>query len=318
MNAPISSLTSLTSLSSLTTLIGDTPLLELRRIASHVNASDSDVRVFAKAEWFNPSGSVKDRAAWNIVQNAIRSGQLTRDKTLLDATSGNMGIAYAMLGAALGYKVKLVMPRNVTRERKIILGAYGAEIEFSSAMDGSDGAIELVREIYARDSGKYYYADQYNNEANWRAHYQTTAEEIWRQTNGQVTHFVAGLGTSGTFVGTARRLRELNPNIQCISLQPDGPLNAIEGWKHMPTAIVPGIYDVELASANVEIVSEAAHDMSQRLAREEGLFVSPSAGAAAVGALQVAAGLRSGVVVTLFADAGYKYLSEKFRDGEGI
>ena len=271
---------------SLTSLIGNTPLIELTRVTAGLSPG---VRVLAKAEWFNPSGSVKDRAAWNIVQSAINTKQLTPDKTLLDATSGNMGIAYAMLGAALGYKVKLVMPGNVTRERKVILGAYGAEIEFSSALEGSDGAIELVREIYARDPARYYYADQYNNEANWRAHYQTTAEEIWRQTNGQVTHFVAGLGTSGTFVGTARRLRELNPNIQCISLQPDAPLNAIEGWKHMPTAIVPGIYDAALADADLGIDSEAAHEMTGRLAREEGLFVSPSAGAAAVGALQVAA-----------------------------
>ncbi len=300
---------------SITTLIGNTPLIELTRVTAGLAPG---VRVLAKAEWFNPSGSVKDRAAWNIVRNAIKTKQLTRDKTLLDATSGNMGIAYAMLGAALGYKVKLVMPGNVTRERKIILGAYGAEIEFSSAMEGSDGAIELVREIYAHDSAQYTYADQYNNEANWRAHYQTTAEEIWRQTNGQVTHLVAGLGTSGTFVGTARRLRELNPHMHCTSLQPDAPLNAIEGWKHMPTAIVPGIYDAGLADVNLGIDSEAAHEMTGRLAREEGLFVSPSAGAAAVGALQVAAGLRSGVVVTVFADAGYKYMSEKFRDGEGI
>jgi cysteine synthase B len=302
-------------MTSLTSLIGNTPLIALTRVTAHLN---KNVRVFAKAEWFNPSGSVKDRAAWNIVQNAINSGQLTRDKTLLDATSGNMGIAYAMLGAALGYKVKLVMPGNVTRERKLILSAYGAEMILSSAMDGSDGAIELVREIYAHDSASFYYADQYNNAANWRAHYETTAEEIWRQTDGQVTHFVAGLGTSGTFVGTARRLHELNSQIHCTSLQPDGPLNAIEGWKHMPTAIVPGIYDGGLADADVEIDSEAAHEMTRRLAREEGLFVSPSAGAAAVGALQVAAGLRSGVVVTVFADAGYKYMSERFRDGEGI
>ena len=315
MNDSISSLTSLTSLATLTSLIGNTPLIELTRVTAGLKPS---VRVFAKAEWFNPSGSVKDRAAWNIIQSAIATKQLTRAKVLLDATSGNMGIAYAMLGAALGYKVKLVMPGNVTRERKIILGAYGAEIEFSSALEGSDGAIELVREIYARNPEQFYYADQYNNQANWRAHTQTTAEEIWRQTNGQVTHFVAGLGTSGTFVGTARRLRELNPNIQCFSLQPDGPLNAIEGWKHMPTAIVPGIYDATLADENLGIDSEAAHEMTGRLAREEGLFVSPSAGAAAVGALQVAARMTSGIVVTVFADAGYKYMSEKFRDGEGI
>jgi cysteine synthase B len=202
------------------------------------------------------------------------------------------------------------MPANVTPERKTILQAYGAEILFTDPMAGSDGAIERAREVYAAAPNRYFYANQYDNDANWRAHYHGTAEEIWRQTGGRITHFVTGLGTSGTFVGTARRLRELNPAIQCISLQPESPLNAIEGWKHMPTAIKPGIYDADVADANLGIESEAAHAMTRRLAREDGLFVSPSAGAAAAGALHVAAALSTGVVVTVFADAGYKYLSE--------
>jgi cysteine synthase B len=223
-----------------------------------------------------------------------------------------MGIAYAMLGAALGFGVTLCMPANVTSERKTIVQAYGAEIVFTDPMAGSDGAIERAREVYAASPERYFYANQYDNDANWQAHYYGTAEEIWRQTDGRITHFVTGLGTSGTFVGTARRLRELNPSVKLISLQPDTPLNAIEGWKHMPTAIRPGIYDDALADENIEIDSEAAHAMVKQLAREEGLFVSPSAGAAAVGALLIAERLRTNgcVVVTTFADAGYKYLSE--------
>lgn len=305
------------TLSSLPALIGNTPLIRLNKTAAHV----APVEVYAKAEWFNPSGSVKDRAAWNIVRTALDNGGLSPDKSpgkalgmrLLDATSGNMGIAYAMLGAALGFGVTLCMPANVSPERKAILHAYGAETVFTDPMAGSDGAIERAREVYAETPEQYFYANQYDNDANWRAHYYGTAEEIWRQTEGRITHFVTGLGTSGTFVGAARRLRELNPSIQCISLQPESPLNAIEGWKHMPTAIKPGIYDPDLADANLGIESEAAHALTRRLAREDGLFVSPSAGAAAVGALRVAAGLRAGVVVTVFADAGYKYLSEFVR-----
>jgi cysteine synthase B len=293
-------------ISSLPALIGNTPLIRLNRIAAHV----APVEVYAKAEWFNPSGSVKDRAAWNIVRTALEDGRLSPDKRLLDATSGNMGIAYAMLGAALDFAVTLCMPANVSPERKAILHAYGAETVFTDPMAGSDGAIERARAVYAAAPDRYFYANQYDNDANWRAHYHGTAEEIWRQTGGRITHFVTGLGTSGTFVGTARRLRALNPAIQCVSLQPESPLNAIEGWKHMPTAITPGIYDPDVADANLGIESEAAQAMTRRLAREDGLFVSPSAGAAAVGALRVAASLRAGVVVTLFADAGYKYLSE--------
>ena len=288
--------------------VGNTPLVRLTRVANHV----TPVEVYGKAEWFNPSGSVKDRAGLNIIRTAEADGRLTHDKTLLDATSGNMGIAYAMLGASLGYRVQLVMPQNVSAERKHILRAYGAEMVFTDPMLGSNGAIEKAQQLYAGNPERYFYANQYDNEANWRAHYLTTAEEIWRQTEGRITHFVAGLGTSGTFVGTTRRLRELNPHIRCISLQPDSALNAIEGWKYMPTAILPGIYEPALADENLEVETEAAQQMAVRMAREEGLFVSPSAGAAMVGALRVAERLSSGVVVTVFADAGYKYMSDSF------
>jgi len=288
--------------------VGNTPLVRLTNIAQHVDP----VEVYGKAEWFNPSGSVKDRAALNIVRTAEADGRLTHDKVILDATSGNMGIAYAMLGAALGYRVKLVMPLNVSPERKHILRAYGAEMVFTDPMQGGNGAFRAAQELDESEPGRYFYANQYDNDANWRAHYLTTAEEIWQQTEGRITHFVTGLGTSGTFTGTARRLRELNPAIQCISLQPDSAVNAIEGWKYMPTAILPRIYDAALADENLEIETEAAQEMAVRMAREEGLFVSPSAGAAAVGALRVAERLKTGVVVTVFADAGYKYMSEPF------
>jgi cysteine synthase B len=292
----------------LTDCIGHTPLLPLKRIAAHL----APVEVYAKAEWFNPSGSVKDRAAWNIVRTALADGRLTQDKVLLDATSGNMGIAYAMLGAALGFRVRLVMPANVTPERKLILSAYGAEMVFTDPMAGSDGAIEEARRIYAQQPTAFFYANQYDNPANWLAHYHGTAEEIWAQTAGRITHFVAALGTSGTFVGCGRRLRALKPDIRLIALQPDSPLNAIEGWKHMPTAIVPQIYDPALADELLEISTEDAQAMARALAQQEGLFVSPSAGGAVVGALRVAERLRAGVVVAVLADAGYKYISERF------
>ena len=290
--------------------VGNTPLVKLTRLAQHV----APVEVYGKAEWFNPSGSVKDRAGLNIIRTAEADGRLTHDKIILDATSGNMGITYAMLGASLGYRVKLVMPLNVSPERKHILRAYGAEMVFTDPMLGANGAIQRAQALYAADPEHTFYANQYDNEANWRAHYMTTAEEIWAQTEGRITHFVTGLGTSGTFVGTTRRLRELNPGIQCISLQPDSALNAIEGWKYMPTAILPGIYDPALANDNLWIETEAAQKMAVRMAREEGLFVSPSTGAAAVGALRVAESLKMGVVVTVFPDAGYKYMSEDWFD----
>ncbi|MCS7062014.1 MAG: cysteine synthase family protein [Anaerolineae bacterium] len=297
--------------------VGNTPLVRLERLEGARRVAP--VEVYAKAEWFNPSGSVKDRAALNIICTAEADGRLTRDKIILDATSGNMGIAYAMLGAALGYRVRLVMPLNVSPERKFILKAYGAEMVFTDPMLGGNGAVRKAQELYHEDPHTYFYANQYDNDANWQAHYYTTAEEIWRQTEGRITHFVTGLGTSGTFMGVGRRLRELNPDIRLISLQPDSAVNAIEGWKYMPTAILPRIYDPSLADENLEIETEAAQEMAIRLAREQGLFVSPSAGAAAVGALRVAERVRDtvghGVVVTVFADAGYKYMSEDFWHG---
>ena len=293
----------------ITQLVGNTPLLRLKRITAHL---PPQVEVYAKAEWFNPSGSVKDRAALNIIREGEASGELTPGKTILDATSGNTGIAFAMFGAALGYKVKLVMPGTVSPERKTILRVYGAEITLTDPMLGSNGAIQQAQAFYAEAPDQYFYANQYDNDANWRAHYFGTAQEIWKQTEGRITHFVTGLGTSGTFVGTARRLRELNPNIRCISLQPDSAVAAIEGWKYMPSAILPKIYDPSTADENWEITTEEAQAMALRLAREEGLFVSASAGAAAVGALRAAEQLASGVVVTTFSDAGFKSLSETF------
>lgn len=294
--------------------IGNTPLIRLERIAEGLAGID----LLAKAEWFNPGGSVKDRAAYNIVQEAVRSGKLVAGKRLLDSTSGNTGIAYAMIGAALGFGVTLCMPANVSVERKRILHAYGAEIIYTEASEGSDGAIRRVRAMIAAEPDKYFYADQYCNPANWQAHYQTTADEIWQQTGGRVTHFIAMLGTSGTFVGTSRRLKELNPKIRCISLQPDSAFHGIEGAKHMATAIVPGIYDPNLADADRTVSTEAAYAMVRRLAREEGLLVGISAGAAVVGCVEIArelAGQRQReVIATIFPDSGDKYLSERFWD----
>jgi cysteine synthase B len=268
----------------------------------------------AKAEWFNPGGSVKDRAAARIVTEAQAAGKLTPGKTLLDSTSGNTGIAYSMFGAAMGFPVTLCMPTNVSVERKRILNAYGANIVYTDPGEGSDGAIRKARAMFATEPERYCYADQYSNDANWRAHYYGTAEEIWRQTEGRITHFVAMLGTSGTFVGTARRLKELNPAIWCISLQPDSAFHGIEGAKHMATAIVPKIYDPKLADDDLGISTEQAHAMVKRLAREEGLLVGISAGAALVGCLQVAHALagKPAVIVTIFPDSGDKYLSERF------
>jgi cysteine synthase B len=288
-------------------LVGNTPLVPLR-IAAHL----PPVEVYAKAEWFNPSGSVKDRPAREIILTAEREGKLTRDVALLDATSGNMGIAYAMLCAARGYRAKLVIPQNASPERIKILRAYGAELVFSSPLENTDGAIHVAREIAAVEPERYFYADQYSNPANWQAHYRTTGAEVWDQTVGRVTHFVAGLGTSGTFVGTGRRLREFNPNVRLIAVQPDAPFHGLEGLKHYQTAMVPSIYDRTLADAQVNVSTEEAHAMVKRLAREEGLFVGVSAGAAAAAALKVAASLHEGVVVTVFPDAGFKYLSDRF------
>src|SRR4051794_8107649 len=270
--------------------VGNTPLLRLERIARDF----PHLQLLGKAEWYNPGGSVKDRAAFSIVKEGRRSGKFLAGKTLLDSTSGNTGIAYAMIGAAQGFPVTLCMPENVSIERKRILKAYGANIIYTDPGEGSDGAIRYARELYAGDPDKYFYADQYSNDANWRAHYIGTANEIWQQTQGRVTHFVSMLGTSGTFVGTTRRLKELNPRVRCISLQPDSAFHGIEGAKHMESAIVPKIYDAELADENIEISTEASYKMVKRMAREEGLLVGISSGAAVVGCMQVASRLKKG------------------------
>ena len=292
--------------------VGNTPLVRIERLAKGLEG----VQILAKAEWFNPGGSVKDRAAAAIVAAAERAGQLTAGRHLLDATSGNTGIAYAMIGAAQGFPVTLCMPSNASVERKRMLKSYGANIVYTDPGEGSDGAIRKARELAAAEPEKYFYADQYSNEANWRAHYTGTANEIWQQTGGRVTHFVAMLGTSGTFVGAARRLKELNPVIRCISLQPDSAFHGIEGAKHMATAIVPKIYDPSLADLDLGVATEDAYEMVRRLAREEGLLVGISSGAALFGCLQIARELaarkENGVIVTIFPDSGDKYLSERF------
>ena len=291
--------------------IGNTPLLRLERIARDL----PKVQILGKAEWYNPGGSVKDRAAFNIVLEGRRSGKFAAGKTLLDSTSGNTGIAYAMIGAAEGFPVTLCMPENVSVERKRILFAYGAKIIYTDAADGSDGAIRAVRELYAREPDKYFYADQYSNPANWQAHYHGTANEIWQQTEGRITHFVSMMGTSGTFMGTARRLKELNPAIRCISLQPDSAFHGIEGAKHMASAIVPGIYDPALADEDTGISTEDSYAMAIRLSREEGLLIGISAGAAIAGAIEIARRLdpkEEAVIVAILPDSGDKYLSERF------
>jgi cysteine synthase B len=286
-------------------LIGHTPLVRLD--ALETNGS----RLYAKLEWQNPGGSVKDRAAARMIVEGERSGALAPGGTILDATSGNTGIAYAMLGAALGYRVRLCVPANVTPERLRVLRAFGAEVVPTDPMDGSDGAIREARAIHQREP-HLFYPDQYNNDANWRAHYDTTGGEIWEQTGGRVTHFVAGLGTSGTFTGTTRRLRALNPRIKAFSVQPDGPLHGVEGLKHMATSIVPGIYDERLADQDLRVTTEDAHEMTRRLAARLGLFAGVSSGAAAVAAARVAAQHPGSVVVTIFPDGGARYLSEPF------
>ena len=291
-------------------LIGNTSLIRLARIRPY----SPEVEIYAKAEWENPGGSVKDRPALNIIGEAEAAGLMSQDKILIDSTSGNTGIAYAMIGAAKNHRVKLCMPSNVSMERKRILKAYGAEIVYTDPMEGSDGAIRRVRTLVQENPEIYFYANQYDNPANWGAHYRTTALEIFEQTQGRVTHFMAGLGTSGTFVGTARRLKELNPSIKCLSFQTDSPFHGLEGMKHMPSAIKPGIYDSGIADENLEIATEDAHRMTLRLAREEGLLVGVSAGAAMVAALKVANRLTGGMVVTIFPDSGDKYLSERFWD----
>jgi S-sulfo-L-cysteine synthase (O-acetyl-L-serine-dependent) len=289
-------------------LVGNTPLLSLRRVFTGLSPR---VQVMAKAEWFNPSGSVKDRPALSILQRAVEDGLLEGGKRLLDSTSGNMGIAYATLGAAMEIPVTLAMPSNASPERVSILRTLGAELILTDPLEGSDGAIRLVRKMAAEHPDLYYYANQYDNPANWQAHYLTTGPEIIRQTGGQVTHFVAGLGTSGTLTGTARYLRHFNPEIHAVAVQPDAPLHGLEGLKHMESAIRPGIYDPDLPDRTVEVSTEVAYEMVQRLARKEGLFVGISSGANAAAALRLASELDEGLVVTVFPDAGYKYLSDK-------
>jgi len=292
--------------------IGNTPLVRLDRLSAHLPG----VQILGKAEWMNPGGSVKDRAASSIVAAAQKSGQLARGKILLDATSGNTGIAYAMLGAAQNFPVVLCMPSNVSVERKRILTAYGAQVVWTDPADGSDGAIRMARKMAAEQPEKYFYADQYGNDNNWRAHYYGTANEIWKQTEGTVTHFVASLGTSGTFMGTTRRLRELNPGIKCVSMQPDSPFHGLEGLKHMATAIVPPIYDAKLADWNIDMATERAYAMAKWLGRNQGLLIGVSAAAAVAAALEVAEGEaragREAVVVTILCDSADKYLSERY------
>ena len=292
--------------------IGNTPLVRLERLTAHLPG----IQILGKAEWANPGGSVKDRAASAIVADAQRRGLLSKDRGLLDATSGNTGIAYAMLGAALGFPVTLCMPSNVSPERKRYLAAYGAQVLWTSPADGSDGAIRKARELAAAEPDRYYYGDQYSNDENWKAHYRTTANEIWEQTEGQVTHFVAGLGTSGTFMGTTRRLKELNRDIRCISMQPDSPFNGLEGLKHMATAIVPRIYDATLADTNIDMPTENAYKMVKDLARNHGLLVGISAAAAVAASLQIgeqeAKAGREAVIVTILCDSAEKYMSERF------
>jgi S-sulfo-L-cysteine synthase (O-acetyl-L-serine-dependent) len=289
-------------------LIGRTPLIRLRQMEK----SCPGVEIYAKAEWQNPGGSVKDRAAARMLAEGEQSGALTRDKTILDATSGNTGIAYAMIGTAKGYKVKLCVPENASQERKLILKAFGAELVLTSPLESTDGAIREARRLYAESPGKYFYPDQYSNDGNWRAHYDTTGPEIIEQTAGRLTHFVAGLGTSGTFVGTARRLRQFNPSIKLISFQPATAFHGLEGLKHMESAMVPKIYDPSIADQDLRVESEDAFDMVRRLAREEGVMAGISSGAAVAAVLQVAKTLTSGIVVTVCPDGAEKYLTEKF------
>jgi S-sulfo-L-cysteine synthase (O-acetyl-L-serine-dependent) len=291
-------------------LIGRTPLVRVRALEER-----RGIELYVKLESFNPGGSVKDRAAAAIIRDGLESGALGPHHTILDSTSGNTGIAYAMLGAALGYRVELCVPGNVSTERKRLLQAYGARITWTSALEGSDGAIREARHLHRANPGKYFYADQYNNPANWRAHYETTGLEILEQTNRRVTHFVAGLGTSGTFVGTGRRLREDKPEIGLISVQPDSPLHGLEGLKHMESAIVPGIYDASLADRDLRVRTEDAWEMVRRLARDAGLFVGPSGAAALVVAVRVAATIDRGVIVAIAPDGGERYLSDPMLDG---
>src|SRR5438876_2036722 len=308
MSSPDCPVLDRTAGSSVVDLIGRTPLVRLRRFERETPG----VELYAKAEWQNPGGSVKDRAAARMILEGEASGALTRDRMILDATSGNTGIAYATVAAARGYTVKLCVPDNASRERKLILKALGAELVLTDPLEGTDGAIREARRLHASDPGRYFYADQYNNDANWRAHYDTTAPEIIEQTSGSLTHFVAGLGTSGTFVGVGRRLRRYNPAIKLISFQPATAFHGLEGLKHMESAIVPGIYDPTLADEDLRVESERAYEMVRCLARVEGALAGISSGAALAATLDVARRLDRGVIVTVFPDGAEKYLTEKF------
>jgi len=297
------------------TTIGNTPLVEIKHLTKNVQP----VQVFAKLEWFNPGGSVKDRAGFRMIQAGIKSGKLNKNKIILDATSGNTGIAYAMIGARLGYRVQLVVPKNLNSERKLMLLAYGAELIYSEAKEGTDGAQRLCLDIYKKTPEKFFYPDQYNNNENWRAHFESTGPEIWKQTKGTLTHFVAGLGTSGTFMGTGRFLKKKKSSVQLIAAQPDSPMHGLEGWKHMKTAIRPGIYEEKLADEIIDVSTEEAYDMTRRLAKEEGLFAGVSTGAAMSVSLKLAEKIRSAkmgsaplVIVTIFPDGGDRYMNEKF------
>jgi cysteine synthase B len=301
-----------TAASGITRLIGNTPLLRVRVFERDF----PQVEVYAKAEWFNPGGSVKDRAALAMIEDGERRGALTDKKTIIDSTSGNTGIAYALVAAAKGYRVKLVMPANVSAERKALVVAYGAEIVYSDAGEGSDGAIHMVRDIVAMDPDQYFYPDQYSNDANWRAHYDGTAVEILAQTSGRVTHFVAGLGTTGTFVGTSRRLKEHDPSIRTIAVQPEDSFHGLEGLKHIPSAIVPAIWDPSVADEIWGCPTEPAYDLARRVARSEGLLVGHSSGAALWAVRRLAETIREGVVVTVFPDSGDRYISTGLYGGK--
>ena len=296
--------------------IGHTALLGFRRVTRHL---PRHIRIFAKAEWQNPGGSVKDRAAAQIIRAAEADGRLKPGKTIMDSTSGNTGIAYAMIAAAKGYGVKLFLPSNVSPERVAILRAYGVDLAFTDPLEGSDGALKAARELAAKEPQNYFYADQYSNPANWQAHYDGTGLEIWQQTGGQVTHFVAGLGTSGTLMGSGRRLKQCNPEVKIVSVEPDSPFHGLEGLKHMNSAIQPGLYDPDFADVKLGVRTEAAYAMARRLAREEGYLVGISAAAAMVGCLEIAEGLaqqgQAAVIATLFPDNAYKYLREAFWGG---
>jgi S-sulfo-L-cysteine synthase (O-acetyl-L-serine-dependent) len=301
-------ITRINDFTQLTDLVGNTPLLEFRSISREVPG----VTILGKAEWYNPGGSVKDRPALWMIREGEKSGELAPGKFILDATSGNTGIAYAWIGASSGYKVKLCMPKNASEERKKILRALGVEVILTDPGEGSDGAIREARRLHAEEPEKYFYPDQYKNPANPRSHYESTAPEIWEQTDGEITHFVAGLGTSGTFVGAAKRLKEYNPEIKVISFEPDSPFHGLEGMKHMSSAIVPEIYDPTIADQNLGASTEEAYEMVKRLAREEGILVGISSGAAVATSLRVARELESGAIVTVLCDGADKYLSESF------